>query len=218
MPALTELVVEGRQYQKMECFWWCFPDPEVRCPNLRIYRLYTPLSVNPLELAATLKCLPRLTELTLSRAVSDSRIGDDGGYYSGLNCGCTSREDEEVKEEDLADVFRILHSLDQERGSSRSLPLLQVLEILNLPGNYDFSYICDYLAARLGRSPGQASDTLTRLTVTFLPTRLPNNCNARDFKNVLEELGSIGIKASIIPSELEPMKRDDYWHLYPFTV
>ncbi|RXW21351.1 hypothetical protein EST38_g4503 [Candolleomyces aberdarensis] len=217
MPALPELVVRlgGRQYRILEDFWWDLPDPELRYPNLRILRLYAPLSMNPLKLATALKCLPHLTELTLSEAVSDSHAEDVKGYYGGVNCGCTREENEEVEEDGeipMCDVFQILHNWDQ-KDKARSLPYLQVLEVLNLPGNYNFSYICNYIAAPLTKSSGRPSNTLTRLTVTFLPTQLPN-CNVSDFKNVPEELGSEGIKASISPSKLESARCE----VYPFRV
>ncbi|KAJ2935512.1 hypothetical protein H1R20_g1581, partial [Candolleomyces eurysporus] len=215
MPALTKLVVRGRQCPEAEDFRWDFPDAELRYPNLHILQLYAPLSMNPLKLATTLKCLPHLTELTLSGVVSNSHAGDDEDYNGEPESG---HRREGRMGPLMRDVFQILHSWEKERGASRNLPLLQVLEILDLPGDYRFSYVCDYIAARLGpESPGQASDTLRKLTVTFLPIRLPNSlsCNFRDFKNVHEAFERRGLSVSITPSILEPPKRAP---LYPFRL
>lgn len=222
MPALAELVVRGSHYLELDYFWWNLPNPELRCPNLRIFRLYAPEPImGPVKLATILQGLPHLTELTLSKAVCDR---DDAEEEEGLiiktNWGYLNEDEEEEEEEEtlMDDVFQILHSWDQERGRARILPSLQVLEVLDLPCDYNFSYICEYLEGRLNKPPNGGTDTLKKLTVTFLPTREPNNCNSRDFENIHEKLEGKGIRASITPSKLEPVRRRDYWYLYDFRV
>ncbi|KAJ2935363.1 hypothetical protein H1R20_g1731, partial [Candolleomyces eurysporus] len=205
--ALTELVVRGEEHEA-GYFWWGFPNPELRCPNLRIFRFYTPRAVDPLELAATLKNLPHLIELTLSRAVSDRYVGKED-LDEVIEQWHRHGEEPEAR---MRDVFQILHSWDQKHGASRVLPSLQVLEILGLPGNYDFSHVCKYISARLRDPRSQASDTLKKLTVTFLPTEIPNNSIISDFKNVHEELEKRGIKASITPSELGSRRCRRDWY------
>ncbi|RXW21358.1 hypothetical protein EST38_g4504 [Candolleomyces aberdarensis] len=214
MPALIELVVRGEYSEGEREFQWYFPNPQVRCPNLRILRLYTPRSVDPSELAAILKYLPHLTEVTLSGAVPDIHARRD--YY-----GHEPKNVEEVgehRETPMRDVFQMLHSWDQKYGANRNLSSLQVLEILDLPENYNFSYISNYIAARSRKPPGEASDTLKQLTITFLPTRFLKNCNFGDFKNVQEVLERRGIRASITPSELKPFRQDWNEPLYPFRA
>ncbi|KAJ2928210.1 hypothetical protein H1R20_g8883, partial [Candolleomyces eurysporus] len=207
LPALTELVVRGEEHE-LGYFWWGFPNPELRCPNLRIFRFYTPRAVDPLELAATLKNLPHLTELTLSRAVSDRYVQDDD-YDDVVEQWHRHGEEPEAR---MRDVFQILRSWDQKCGVSRILPSLQVLEILDLPSNYDFSHVCKFISARLTNRRRQANDTLKELTVTFLPAQTPNNCISSDFKNVHEELEKRGIRASITPSELKPRRGRRDWY------
>jgi hypothetical protein len=173
-----------------------------------------------------------LTELTLSGAVSDSHADSPGvGYgYDANECSCHNGEKEEGAGDwtpsmwapPICDAFQILHSWDRECGASQNLPSLQVLEILDLPTNYDFTYICDYIQERLEKPPGHVSDTLKTFTATFLPSQLPRNCNFSNFKIVHEELEKVGIRASVTPSELKPPKLSTYepwdYELYPFTL
>ncbi|KAJ2915883.1 hypothetical protein MD484_g4519, partial [Candolleomyces efflorescens] len=243
LPALTELVVRGEDADKDPSttldpnFRYSWPHPELQCPNLRVFRLYSP-PVHPYRLASTLRHLPHLTELTLSGVISEERPDDADldAYQISIECSCHQGGNVDGPETQwtcpmwappMHDVFQILHSWDLEsKASPRNMPCLQVLEILNLPADYDFTCICSYLQGRLEKPPPPAlasEDTLKRLIVTFRASRLPDNCNIQNFRTVHEGLEKIGIRTSITPSALNPSKRpssntpwDD--ELYPFNV